>query len=92
MDGWMDICIPDSTNYKSTASGANKSSGKSHLVIKAKELIFFKEAIASDVLPVSMFFKFFCGKEFVFLVLADQTFGPTCTGEDAAEGLGFPGS
>ena len=62
MDGWMDICIPDSTNYKSTASGANKSSGKSHLVIKAKELIFFKEAIASDVLPVSMFFKFFVGK------------------------------
>ena len=64
MDGWMDIWIPDSTNYKSTASGANKSSGKSHLVIKAKELIFFKEAIASDVLPVSMFFKFFCGKVF----------------------------
>ena len=23
-DGWMDGCIPDSTNYKSTACGANK--------------------------------------------------------------------
>ena len=32
---------------------------------------------------------FFCGKEFVFLVLADQTFGPTCTGEVQLKVLDF---
>ena len=51
-DGWMDgiyICIPDSTYYKSTASGANKNSLQEFILLKDDKAWRYHERLHSVI-------------------------------------------